>query len=89
MPPSTESPTTATDAAQPAANTEPFSWLRDIVQKYPEKYFFQEQTMGEDIIVIHPAFPSGDRSRRVTRQGEIAVVADNSQWEFIVRPQMS
>ena len=81
-----ESPSATIDAAQPA-NTEPFTWLPDIVQNYPDKYFFREQSMGGDIIVIHPAISSADR--RVTRQGEIAVVADNNKWEFVVRSQMS
>ena len=89
-PPSTcldESPSAATDTPQSAAaNTDPFSWLPDIVQNHPNTYFFREQTIGGDIIVIRPA---NLNNRRVIRQGEIAVVADNNEWEFVVRTQMS
>ena len=87
-PPSTcdESPTAAIDAPQPT-NTDPFTWLPEIVQHYSNKYFFREQCLGGDIIVIHPA--NSSVNKRVTRQGEIAVVADNNKWEFVVRPQMS
>ena len=84
-PPST-GPTAVIDAAQPA-NTDPFTWLPDIVQNHSNEYFFRERSMGGDIIVIHPA--NSSVNRRVTRQEEIAVVADNNEWEFTIRPQMS
>ena len=78
MPQSTsiESPTAITD------DTDPFPWLQEIVLHHPNEYFFREVTMAADVIVIHPANATIDR--RVTRQEEIAVVANNSQWEFNV-----
>ena len=68
----------------PSANTDPFPWLEEIVLDEPNKYFFREMSMGADVIIIHPANATTDR--RVTRQEEIAVVANNNQWEFNVRP---
>ena len=75
-----ESPSVIIDESLPA-DTDPFSWLQEILDQ-PNKYFFREASIGGDVIVIHPA--NATINRRVTRQEEIAIVADNNQWEFAV-----
>ena len=77
-----ESPSATIDES-PSANTGPFPWLEEIVLYKPDKYFFREMSMGTDVIIIHPANATTDR--RVTRREEIALVADDSEWEFNVR----
>ena len=79
-----ESPSATIDES-PSANTDPFPWLKEIVLYEPNKsqYFFREMSMGADDIIIHPANATTDR--RVTRREEIAIVADDSEWEFNVR----
>lgn len=73
MPPSTKSL---------PADTDPFPWLREILNQ-PHKYFFREALVqGADVVVIHPA--NASINRRVTRQEEIAIIAENTQWEFNV-----
>ena len=77
---SIESPSVVIDESLPA-DTDPFFWLQEILNQ-PNKYFFREASIGGDIIIIHPA--NATINRRVTRQEEIAIVADNNQWEFAV-----